>query len=132
MRRKPEISLLLDGTSVRPSLEAISRLRQAILPSLDWSEVLRNAISHGVLPLLSRNLSLYAAADVPPITLAQLRLFSKKVSVRNREQSLELVKLITAFSREGIRVLPFKGPVCCLQDYVGSSVHLVILPSAEV
>lgn len=117
MTRSPEIALLLDGTLIHPDQDAVLRIRQRIERGLDWSELLRIAIPHGVLPQLGHNLTVHAASLVPPITLAQLRLFGKKVAERNQEQSLELVKLVSAFSREGIRILPFKGPALAVAAY---------------
>ena len=117
MTWSPEIALLLDATSIHPDEEAVLRIRQRVERGLDWSELLRIAIPHGVLPLLSHNLSVHAASVVPPVTLAQLQLFGKSVAERNREQSLELVKLVSAFSRVGIRVISFKGPALAISSY---------------
>jgi hypothetical protein len=117
MTGSPEIDLLLDGTLIHPDQDAVFRIRQRIERGLDWVELLRVAIPHGLLPLLSHNLSAYAASVVPPVTLTQLQLFGKRVADRNREQSLELVKLHSAFSRMGIRVISFKGPALAISCY---------------
>ena len=117
MTWSPEIALLLDATSIHPDEDAVLRIRQRVERGLDWSELLRIAIPHGVLPLLSHNLSAYAASVVPRVTLAQMQLFGKRVADRNREQSLELAKIISAFTREGIRGLPFKGPALAMAAY---------------
>jgi hypothetical protein len=84
---------------------------------VDWSELLRVAIPHGVLPLLSSNLSAHAADVMPPVTLVQLQIFRNNVAARNLEQSMELIRLMSAFSSEGIRVLPFKGPALAISAY---------------
>jgi hypothetical protein len=54
---------------------------------------------------------------MPPVTLVEFQIFGKKVARRNLEQSLELIKLMSAFSGEGIRVLPFKGPTLAIGAY---------------
>ena len=117
MTWSPEISLLLSATSPYPDEKALTRIHRQVTHELDWSELLRIAISHGVLPLLSRNLSGLAASAVPPITLAQLQLHGKQVAKRNQEQSAELVKIISGFTHEDIRVLPFKGPALAITAY---------------
>ena len=113
----PEIMLVLEGSRVHPDVNSVARIREQIASGLDWSEVLRIAIPHGVLPVLSGNLSVHAADVMPPLTLAEFQIFRKKVARRNLEQSLELIKLMSAFSREGIRVLPFKGPTLAIGAY---------------
>jgi hypothetical protein len=113
----PEIALLLDATAPYPDENTVSRIHRQIEHGLDWSELLRVAIPHGVLPLLSRNLSTLAASVVPPITLAQLQLHARQVAKRNRQQSVELVKILSALAREGIRMLPFKGPALAITAY---------------
>jgi hypothetical protein len=113
----PEIALLVDATSIRLNDEAVSRLRQRIRPELNWGEVLRIAIPHGVLPLLIRNMTTYAADLVPPPMLAQLRRFSEKAARHSQRQCQELASLIAIFHREGIRALPFKGPALAVAAY---------------
>ncbi len=117
MTWSPEIALLLEATSPHSDENAISRIHRQIARGVDWSELLRIAIPHGVMPLLSRNLSTFAASVIPGPTLVQLQLFGKKVTERNQEQSVELVKIISALTREGIRVLPFKGPALAIAAY---------------
>ena len=117
MTWSPEISLLLSATSPYPDEKALTRIHRQVTHELDWSELLRIAIPHGVLPLLSHNLSGLAASAVPPITLAQLQLYGKQVAERNQEQSPELVKIVSGFTHEDIRVMPFKGPALAITSY---------------
>ncbi len=117
MIASPETTLVLEGSRVRPDMHSVERMREQIARGLDWSEVLRIAIPHGVLPLLAGNLAVHASDVMPPVTLVEFEIFRKKVARRNLEQSLELVKLISAFSSEGIRVLPFKGPTLAIGAY---------------
>jgi Uncharacterised nucleotidyltransferase len=113
----PETMLVLEGTRVHPDMNSVLRMRDQIAGGPDWSEVLRIAIPHGVLPLLASNLSVHAADVMPPVTLVEFQIFCRKVARRNLEQLLELIKLMSAFSAEGIRVLPFKGPTLAVGAY---------------
>ena len=117
MNWSPEIALLLEATSPYPDDDAGSRIRRRIERGLDWSELLQIAIPHGVLPILSHNLSTLATNVVPRVTLAQLQIYSKEVEERSREQALELARIVNAFTREAIRALPFKGPTLALAAY---------------
>jgi len=112
-----EIALLLDGTSVAPDANQVLRMHEQIEQGVDWSALLRIAIPQGVLPLLSRNLTRNAMSVIPRTTLVQLQLYSRRVAERNQEQSLELAKLVSALSRDGFRVLPFKGPALATAFY---------------
>ena len=58
MTWSPEIALLLDATSPY-GREGCFAHSPASRRGLDWSELLRLAIPHGVLPLLSHNLSVH-------------------------------------------------------------------------
>ena len=113
----PETAVLLKGTLLHADGNSVSRMREEIARGVDWSELLRIAIPHGVLPLLSSNLSAHAADVMPPVTLAQLQIFRKNVATRNLEQVRELIRIMSALSSEGIRVLPFKGPALAISAY---------------
>ena len=112
-----EVALLLDGTSIRPDARVVSRIRIGLQGGIDWSELLRIAIPHGVLPLLGRNLEAFGEQLAPAETLVQLTRFSKRARERNGRQLVELSRIISELYREGIRALPFKGPTLALQFY---------------
>lgn len=117
MGERREIGFLLEGTAVVPDRDQILKMREHLDLGVDWTEVLRLAIPHGVLPLLTRNLAKYAEEAVPQTTLSQLNRIARKVAEQARVQSLELSTIVSALSRDGFRVLPFKGPTLALAFY---------------
>jgi hypothetical protein len=117
MNPSNEASLLLDCSLIDPDVLAVERMRQGILCGVNWSEFLRLAIPHGVLPIASRNLSLHAADIVPAPTLAQLGTYRKSVKERNRLQVTQLSRVLALLSKAAIRALPFKGPLLAVTEY---------------
>jgi len=117
MNSSGEVSLLLDCSLIHPDEQAVERMCRRIVRGVNWSEFLKLAIPHGLLPLAARNLAAYAADIVPPITLAQLALYRRCVAERNRGQATEMVRVLALFSKGGIRALPFKGPLLAAVEY---------------
>ncbi len=76
---------------------------------LDWDSLLDLAYKHSVAPLLYATLQ---DADVtPPATfLDRLRGGVQQIARGNLMLTGELVRLLSLFEREGIEVLPLKGP----------------------
>jgi len=112
-----EANLLLDASHVRPSELVVERMRQKIVDGVNWIEFLQLAIPHGLLPLAARNLAKYASDLVPAPTIVQLRMYRTRVEERNREQVLELLRIVSMFSSEGIGAIPFKGPLLACAEY---------------
>ena len=117
MNATGEALLLLDCSLLRPDEAAVERIRRRIVGGVDWIELLRIAIPHGLLPIASRNLALHAADIIPPQTLAQLGAYRKSVEERNRQQVAELSRLLELFAEEAIRALPFKGPLLAAVEF---------------
>jgi len=112
-----EACLLLAASHPRPDQSVIERMRGRISAGVNWSEFLRLAIPHGLLPLVARNLAAYAVDVVPAATVAQLGVYRKRVEDRNRKQVAALSRVVGMLSNEGIRALPFKGPLLAAEEY---------------
>jgi hypothetical protein len=80
---------------------------------IDWQQILVLAARHGVLPLLDRNLPSFAPDGVAE-RLHAARTFNIGHALH---LSAELLRILDALCVEGIRALPYKGPVLARQLY---------------
>jgi hypothetical protein len=117
MRLTKEAALLLDCSRILPNEAAIERMRAEIKDDVNWGELLRLAIPHGLLPVVAHNLALYAADIAPTAFLVQLEAFRNRVEQRNRGQISELLRIVADCAENRLRVLPFKGPLLAISEY---------------
>jgi hypothetical protein len=114
--QRSENELLL--TIARRELDerGVEDARQWVRQSLDWDYVISTAHSHGLLPLLQKNLNTVADV-VPGHVLARL----KRESVANSQSVLHLIgkqlKLYRRLNESGVRVAIFKGAVLAHMAY---------------
>ena len=118
-----EGKLLLACCRMSPEEECVEAMRALILSGIDWIELIRLAIPHGLLPLVAKNLATYAADLVPSRTLAQIEAHRKRVGERNQSQTTELLRIIDLLAQHGIPALPFKGPLLAFVAYADISVR---------
>ena len=90
------------ATAARISTEGVS-----------WTEVLRLARSHGVVPLLWRNLP----EDVPANVGAQVEADARLAATRGLELSRELVRISKILKEDALSAMPFKGPTLAQHLY---------------
>lgn len=95
----------------------VSRRDPGSLEEIDLPRLLAVARGHGVIPLLHRYLSGPLAELLPPQFRDSLRHHSYAVSRRNLELTGELIRVHRRLEREGVRALPYKGPMLALQAY---------------
>jgi len=112
-----EAAFLLNCSGIQLSEARVEHLRRRVAVGVDWGEIIRLAIPHGLLPLVAMNLTKHAADIVPALTMAQLALFRRRVDIRNRHQMAELMRVATMLGDAKIRVLPFKGPLLAFCAY---------------
>ena len=95
----------------------VDEVRQLVREPLAWDYVLATAFSHGLLPLLHKNLTSAAADLVPGHVLAKL----KRESVANSQTVLHLMgKLLKGYRQLhscNVRVAVFKGVVLAHKAY---------------
>jgi hypothetical protein len=96
------------------------------LSALDWSEVLRLAEYHGVLPLVARNLiellcfesgRVEDGRGLPPEVERLLRSAYEANLRRSLWFAVELARIMQHFERRRLRALPYKGPVLAQSVY---------------
>lgn len=108
---KPEIRLLLACATAHPSAALAGRIRELASSALDWDYLTATAFSHGVLPLLSQNLTRDCADRVPPRALQEMQAYFRANSARNLSLAAELIKILQLLEANRICGLAFKGPV---------------------
>ncbi len=115
-QREDEFDLLcaLAGAALPP--ERTKRIAAWNLCSVDWSEFLRLAEYHGVLPLAARNV-LEHARGLPPETERLLRSAYEENLRRSLWFAAELARVMQHFERTQLRALPYKGPVLAQSLY---------------
>jgi hypothetical protein len=91
------------------------------LSALDWSEVLRLAEYHGVLPLAARNLIEHSRVKdgrgLPPEVERSLRSAYEVNLRRSLWFAAELARIMQHFERRQLRAVPYKGPVLAQSLY---------------
>lgn len=112
-----EMQLLVSCARTFVSPEMAVCIRELALAPLDWNSIIAQAREHSILPLLARNLYSFAAGTVPPDIAAQLGPAMRANAVRCLAQTSELVRIFDLLASQGIRALPYKGPVIAAQAY---------------
>ena len=102
------------GAELSP--EQIERIANWDFSAIDWSELLRLAGQHGVLPLVAANLSEHAQG-LPPEVESSLRSAYEVNLRRSLWFSAELARIVYCFERAQVRVIPYKGPVLAQSLY---------------
>jgi len=103
------------------SRERRARIANWNLSALDWSEVIRLAEYHGVLPLAARNLielgRVLDGRGLPPEVERSLRSAYERNLRRSLWFAAELTRIMQHFERLRLRALPYKGPVLAQSLY---------------
>ncbi len=109
-RREDEFEFLCALTGTELSPEGRERLARCNFSALDWSEVLRLAEYHGVLPLAARNL-IETARGLPLEIERSLRSAYEENVRRSLWFASELARIMRHFECKQLRAIPYKGPV---------------------
>lgn len=103
-----EASLVIACTHPSPEFTQ-ARLAALLAQPIDWSDVFRLAVAHGVSPLLSQRLLRFGANAVP----GELNAALAEHVEDNRQRNLALLdalnELLVRLESRGIRAVPFKG-----------------------
>src|SRR5260370_21635095 len=114
--REDVFDLLCALAGAQLALERRERVANWNCSALDWSEVLRLAEHHGVLPLAARNL-IEHGRGLPPEIERSLRSAYEATLRRNLWFTAELARIMQHFERRQLRAVPFKGPALALSLY---------------
>jgi hypothetical protein len=110
---RPETELLLRCASPPGNEKRAERIEALSGQPLDWQFLLRSAAEHSVLPLLYWGVK----AVRPEIIPAALEQNFQQNTQNSMHLTSELFQLMALFTREGIAVLPFKGPTLAMAAY---------------
>lgn len=118
-QRATRLTVRMIGSAELQVIQAALRVdddRDAALIStlqrpLDWQQLLRLALRHGVLSLIFKRLKEVALDLVPPDVMRQLTAWQKAHELRVFQMTVDLIKVVRALEAEGISVLCLKGPV---------------------
>ena len=117
LQREDELSLLCALTGAELAPERLERIANWNLLGVDWSEFLRLAEHHGVLPLAARNLIEHDARGLPPEIERSLRSAYDANLRRSLWFTAELARIMQHFERRQLRAVPYKGPVLAQSVY---------------
>jgi hypothetical protein len=121
LRREDEFELLcaLSGTKLSPG--RLERIADWNLAAIDWSEFMRLAGHHGVLPLAARNLIEHRGGESGRGLSAEIERALRSAYEANLRRSLwftaELARIMRHFERWQFRAVPYKGPVLAQSLY---------------
>ncbi len=113
-RPRPETALIL--ASVYADTEP-QHLRALCREPIDWVRLLRQALVHGVLPVVYQTLAAHCRDRIPPQALANLHGSFLDIALRNRVLAEELVAVLDLLNSRGIPMLAFKGPTLAMAAY---------------
>ena len=101
-------TLLLLCLRAEPAETKVARLRE--LTDNDWEDILKEARSQGIAPILFHSLKpLQSALNIPEQILDVLRQNYLNSSARNMRLFQKLLQILTIFNRENIPVILLKG-----------------------
>ena len=120
----PAVELLVQCTRPPkdPTEDGTGRPRLQPDAELDWDRFLTLTTAHGVAPIVYRRLgqsadSKLGGIEVPERIGEKLRSRVRSNAVRTLRDTDELRQILIAFEEEGLRALPFKGPVLAAFTY---------------
>jgi hypothetical protein len=113
-RRSAEWLALLECVAPRAIIGRLDRLSEN---SLNWSDLLRRAGNHRVVPLLAERVKNLDPSRMPPEVRATLRESRRAQAILALQLTAELFHLLEIFAEAGIETLATKGPALSLRCY---------------
>lgn len=110
-----ELILRCARTHVEPSHAA--RIHSILDTELDWQRLVSDSSHHGLLLLVYQNLKRISPEKVPEDWLVSLESSFKQKIICNLQMLAELLELLKSLEQEGIKALPYKGPVLAVRAY---------------
>jgi hypothetical protein len=111
----PEQEVLL--WAIRVDHASDERVAGILRRGIDWDYLRKNAVWHGIIPLLYRRLKGEMGGLAPPNELSAIRTLFLENSKRNMEMTRHLLSVFDLLGGSGIEAMPFKGPVLAIQAY---------------
>ena len=109
LRLEDELLLFCARTNVNPEIR--DKILSLIENNLDWDYLLKLASRHRLMPLLYYNLNSTCPELVPEGILSELKEYFNANVRKNLMMTGELIKVLNLLEAEGIKAVPYKGPV---------------------
>lgn len=124
---RPEAELLIQicafVCSGQAGLTTDRRVDQLLIGPLDWPYIVSTSELNGIIPIVSRWMSLTSPGQVPPAVKRKITLAAEANALRNEHLSGELLRIIGSFSKNGIDAIALKGPVLATLAYGDVSIR---------
>lgn len=92
-------------------------VKDIVTAGVNWDYVLQKALSHGVLPLLYKNLKSVCSEAIPAALLERLHRYYLTNAVWNHRAALALIETTRLLESNGVEVIHFKGLSLALTAY---------------
>ncbi len=109
--------LLAACARTRVNADTVRTLRSLAEGGIDWRAFQREALSHGVLPVVTRALAAHAGDMVPPPVGEAMGAWSRGQSVRNAVLFSTLADALSRLESAGLQGIPVKGPTLAIHAY---------------
>jgi len=110
MNLSPENKLLLYCAQTKVAEGMLNQIKDLLGRPLNWEEVLRSALGHGIAPLLYHNLNgIQERRFIPQNVIVKLEEAYQGNIARNMYLYAELSKILDAFRGKGLQVIILKG-----------------------
>ncbi|BCL60445.1 hypothetical protein DGMP_11380 [Desulfomarina profundi] len=106
-----ESELLLNCVTFHAGKNDTLNLTPESYSQLNWSKLVELATFHKIVPLLYITLNSFSRDCVPKSFLDSLKEQCHQIGAYNLFLSGTLISILSTFNDEGIRAIPFKGPV---------------------
>lgn len=113
----PETELLLCCARTHIGAKTRERIEALLQQTIDWNSLLAIAKSHGIVPLLHRNLNAAYSEMIPQSVLSQLQNLFQANAAHNLFFMKELSHLLPLFQENNISPILFKGPALAASAY---------------
>jgi len=114
---RPEEELLLCCARTRITPEISQRITAVAQEEVNWLQLTRLALRHGVLPLLYSNLKQICPNGAPKSVLEPWRVRCEAAAAEGRLLTEELVRILCRLESQGIPAMPYKGPALAQRLY---------------
>lgn len=114
---RPEEALLLACARVRVTADTADRIRTVLQKRVDWMALIRLAMRHNVTSLLLHTLQPVCPNAVPSYIEEPLRARHEAQKGHAQRLAEELVRVLAALEKHGIRAVPYKGPALAQRLY---------------
>ncbi len=112
-----EIDLIINCSRTVIPAPLAARISSTLDGPIDWKFALNVAQRNAVLPLLGRNLIMGFSDQLPANIASILKIEQSRHLHHNLFLTGKLIELVKFFEANGIKILPFKGPVLAIEAY---------------